>query len=106
MNSCRSALILVLGSILSNDNRFKKKKKKKPKRVYYRLKPPQPKYSVTWDTNLILDKLYSWYPNEELSLEKLTNKTVKLLALPTIYNTNYNKNKNEQHLKNFTSYHY
>lgn len=78
LNSCRSALSLILGPIVSNDDRLKRFFK-----GVFRLKPPKPKYDVTWDTNLALDKLSSWHPNEELTLDKLTYKTITLLAIST-----------------------
>lgn len=78
LNSCRSALSLILGPVVSNDDRLKRFLK-----GVFRLKPPKPKYDVTWDTNLVLDKLSSWHPNEELTLDKLTYKTITLLAIST-----------------------
>lgn len=80
LNSCRSALSLILGPTLSNDDRLKRFFK-----GVFRLKPPQPKYNVTWNTDLVLDHLSSWYPNNEISLDKLTKKTVMLLALATAH---------------------
>lgn len=80
LNSCRSALSLVLSPVLISDDRIKRFLK-----GVFRLKPPRPKYEVTWDTNLVLDKLSTWYPNEDLTLEKLTNKTITLLALSTAH---------------------
>lgn len=78
LNTCRSALSLVLGPVLGNDDRLKRFLK-----GVFRLKPPKPKYNVTWDTNLVLDNLSLWHPNEYLTLDKLTNKTITLLALST-----------------------
>lgn len=80
LNSCRSALSLILGPVMTNDDRLKRFLK-----GVYRLKPPQPKYNATWDTNLVLDKLNTWNPNDSLSLEKLAFKTVTLLALSTAH---------------------
>lgn len=76
LNSCRSALSLVLGPTLTKDDRLQRFLK-----GVFRLRPPQPKYNVTWDTNIVLDHLSSWYPNNEISLDKLTFKTVMLIAL-------------------------
>lgn len=78
LNSCKSALSLILNQEVVNDDSIKRFLK-----GVFRLKPPKPKYDVTWDVNLVLDKLSLWHPNEELTLEKLTNKTITLLALST-----------------------
>lgn len=78
LNSCKSALSLILNPELANDDSIKRFLK-----GVFRLKPPKPKYDVTWDGNLVLDKLSLWHPNEELTLDKLTNKTITLLALST-----------------------
>lgn len=78
LNSCRSALSLILGPCVANDDRTSRFIK-----GVYRLRPPQPKYNVTWDTTLVLNKLGTQYPNESLSLETLSKKCVTLLALAT-----------------------
>ena len=44
-------------------------------------RPPLPKYSATWDVQVVLDYLKSLGDNSELSLKHLTWKTVMLLAL-------------------------
>lgn len=82
LNSCRSALSLILGPTISNDDRLQRFFK-----GVFRLRPPQPKYNVTWDTNCVLDRVteWYWYPNIELSLDLLSNKTVTLLALITAH---------------------
>lgn len=80
LNSCRSALSLILGSHLGNDERIKRFFK-----GVYRMRPPLPKYNQTWNTSTVLDKLASWYPNNELNLDKLTRKLVTLLALVTAH---------------------
>lgn len=80
LNSYRSALALLLGSNISNDDRIK--------RFFigvFRLKPPSPKYDTTWDTSLVLDSLSRKYPNEELTLEDLSKKCTMLLALTTAH---------------------
>lgn len=78
LNACRSALSLILGPILGKDDRITRFFK-----GVFRLRPTQPKYNLTWDTNKVLDKLSVWQPPTALSLEKLTLKTVMLLALAT-----------------------
>lgn len=80
LNTYRSALALLIGSDISNDERIKRFFK-----GVFRLKPPTPKYDVTWDTSIVLDKLAHKYPNRELSLEQLTKKCAMLLALTTAH---------------------
>ena len=45
--------------------------------------PKKTKYSCTWDPSVVLNRLAEWYPNESLSLEKLTKKSVTRMALVT-----------------------
>lgn len=45
------------------------------------LRPPRSKYSVTWDVDLLLNKIRNWGQN--LDLKMLTYKTVALLAICT-----------------------
>lgn len=80
LNSCRSALSLIMGRQIGDDDRIKRLFK-----GFFRLRPPLPKYSVTWDTSLVLDHLSTWTPNEELSLERLSKKLTTLLALVTAH---------------------
>lgn len=80
LNSYRSALALILGPHVANDDRISRFFK-----GIFRLRPPQPKYNTTWDTSLVLNCLGQQYPNESLTLEKLTKKCVTLLALATAH---------------------
>lgn len=80
LNSYRGALSLLLGSHISIDDRIKRFFK-----GVFRLRPPTPKYEVTWDTNIVLDSLSEWYPNETLPLERLSRKCATLLALATAH---------------------
>lgn len=80
LNSCRSALSLVLGSQVSEDESIKRFFK-----GIYRLRPPLPKYNSTWDTSLVLSNISTFYPNESLKLEKISKKLVTLLALVTAH---------------------
>lgn len=76
LNSSRSALSIILDSkITSNDNvnRFLK--------GVYRLKPPNPKYNETWDTNKLLSYVENVYPYDDLDLADLSRKTLALLAI-------------------------
>ena len=47
----------------------------------FNLRPPQPKYSHTWEVHKMLDFLKSLGLNDKLTLEQLTRKSVVLLAL-------------------------
>lgn len=47
------------------------------------MRPPQPKYDTTWDPKTVLDFLSKWFPNENLTLEQLSQKLITLLALVT-----------------------
>ena len=52
-------------------------------RGVYISRPPQPKYTLVWDVRQVLELLRRWSPAKELSLKKLTFKTVMLVALCT-----------------------
>ncbi|XP_072948702.1 uncharacterized protein [Epargyreus clarus] len=80
LNSCRSALSLILGHRLGEDDRIKRFFK-----GLFRLRPPLPKYDMTWDTSLVIETLASWTPNQNLSIEKISYKLVTLLALVTAH---------------------
>ena len=47
----------------------------------YNMKPPQSRYSETWDVSLVLTYLKTLTPDDELSLKVLTLKLVMLIAL-------------------------
>lgn len=47
----------------------------------YRTKPPRPKYSTTWDTNLVLKYLAELFPYDNLPLKDFSLKAVTLLAI-------------------------
>ncbi|XP_039764285.1 uncharacterized protein LOC120636787 [Pararge aegeria] len=51
----------------------------------YRLRPPAPKYDITWEPNLVLNYLSKLWPNHTLSLEDLSKKAVTLIALVTAH---------------------
>lgn len=76
INTTRSALSLIMGPRISSDDRLKRFLK-----GVFRLKPPAPKYNVTWNPGTVLDYLASKFPNENLSLDMLTKKLVTILAL-------------------------
>ena len=47
------------------------------------IKPQKPKYDSIWDPEPVINYLEKLQPNEEISLENLTKKSVTLLALST-----------------------
>lgn len=76
INNYRSAIALINKGNKSNShivNRFFK--------GIYRLRPNPPKYNSTWDINIVLKELESWFPNQDLDIHKLTCKLVTLIAL-------------------------
>lgn len=79
INSHRSAISLIIGSI-SDDDRLSRFCK-----GVYKLRPPQPKYNTTWDASIVLNHLSLMSPNEKLSLEELSKKCITLLALVTAH---------------------
>lgn len=79
-NCCKSALSLLLGTKVSSDDRVKRFMK-----GVFRLNPPQPKYSITWDPQIVLNYLSLLSQNNSLSLENLSKKLVTLLAIATAH---------------------
>ena len=47
----------------------------------FHVRPPEPRYSFTWDVNVMLTFLESWFPLSVLGLKQLTLKTAALVAL-------------------------
>ena len=47
-------------------------------------KPPQPRYTQTWDVNQVLEEIKRLGPNESLTLKALSLKLAMLLALTTV----------------------
>ncbi|CAD6208817.1 GSCOCG00003624001-RA-CDS, partial [Cotesia congregata] len=80
LNSARAALSLLSNEDITNNrliSRFIKGSSK--------IRPSLPKYDSTWDVDPVLKKLATWFPLSELSLKKLTEKLVVLLALGTAH---------------------
>lgn len=78
LNSHRSALSAFIGNNIGSDEYVKRLLK-----GAYKSRPSKPKYSSTWNPQVVLDRISTWFPNTELSLEKITKKLVILLALCT-----------------------
>ena len=45
--------------------------------------PPQPRYTLTWDPEVVVSMLRTWFPARKLSMMKLTKKLVMLILLVT-----------------------
>lgn len=80
LNSCRSALALMMGNNVSEDDRVKRFFK-----GVFRVRPPLPKYSTIWDTSIVINHLSHLHPNELLPLEKISKKLITLMALLTAH---------------------
>lgn len=78
INSHRSALSLLLGNNVGSDDSVKRLLK-----GVFKLKPNFPKYSSTWDPQIVLNNVSNWLPNRDLSRDKITKKLVILLAICT-----------------------
>lgn len=78
LNIYRAAISLIMGNKLGKDpevSRFF--------RGVANQKPKKPKYTSTWNPDVVLNLLETWWPLSSINLEKLTKKLVALLALCT-----------------------
>lgn len=82
LNTIRSALALLISPRVGEDHQIKRFFKGVSK-----LRPPLPKYIVTWDPAKVLNYLENCYPNDVISLELLTQKSAMLMALITAQST-------------------
>lgn len=80
LNTHRSALSLFLNDKIGSDENIRRLLK-----GAYKIKPNRPKYASTWDPQIVFNYISNWYPNLELSTEKITKKLVILLALSTAH---------------------
>lgn len=78
LNTYRSALSLILNYELGSNPIIKRFCK-----GFSVMKPSNPKYSDTWDPDIVLDYLIQLGPNAELGLAEMSKKLVTLLALST-----------------------
>lgn len=78
LNSFRSAIALIYGTDLAEDDRVQRFFKGVSK-----LRPAKPKYNTTWDPKIVLDFISKMGPNSELSLSEISSKMAILLALVT-----------------------
>lgn len=98
LNSCRSALSLLMGNKLGEDDRVKRFFK-----GVFRLRPPLPKYSMTWDTSIVLNHIATLYPNETLTLDQISKKLVTLIALSTAHRVQTLSKINIKNIETFSS---
>lgn len=78
LNSHRSALSLFLGDNVGSNELIRRLLK-----GVFKLRPNLPKYKHTWDPQVVLNHIAEWYPNSEITFDKITKKVVILLALCT-----------------------
>ncbi|KAJ0183938.1 hypothetical protein K1T71_000361 [Dendrolimus kikuchii] len=77
LNSLRSALSLIIGSHLGNNERIKRLFK-----GFFKLRPSAPKYNNTWDVSNLLNHIAEKYIDNS-NLEMISKKTATLLILAT-----------------------
>ena len=80
INCYRSAIALIIGPEIGQDNRVKRFFQGLSK-----LRPPKPKYDSTWDPKIVLEHFSSEDENDKLSLKDLSIKLITLLALITAH---------------------
>lgn len=80
LNSCRSALSLILGEEVGRDPMIKR-----TLRGARLTRPPRPRYDETWDPGLVLRYLESLPTNKDLANEDLSKKTATLVAIATAH---------------------
>ena len=80
--TARSALSAVI--ILPNGQKFGDHPHVKQFiKAVFNTDPPKPRYTTTWDPNVITKMLKSWYPATKLNMLRLTKKIVMLILLIT-----------------------
>lgn len=80
LNSARAALGLVLSKDVTSEGIISQFFK-----GVFRLKPLKPRYSTTWNVDIVLNYLEKQFPLELLSLKQLSEKCLMLLALSTAH---------------------
>ena len=82
MCTARSALSAVI--ILPNGKKFGDHPHVKQFiKGFFNTDPPKPRYTATWDPNVITKMLKSWYPATKLNMLRLAKKIVMLILLIT-----------------------
>lgn len=77
INSAKSAIL----NIIKNVEQINRPQLKKFMKGTFNLRPSLPKYSSTWDVNLVFTFLKKWHPPSKLDLKQLMQKTAVLLLL-------------------------
>lgn len=80
LNSCRSALSLLIGPQIGSHELVKRFLKGVSK-----LRPNTPRYNITWDPSTVINHLSTFYPNVQISQKMLGKKVATLLALITAH---------------------
>ena len=80
LNTARSAISLISRIDISDNDGIRRFFK-----GVFRLRPTNPKYTKTWDTEILLQFAARLEPIEKLSLEQITKKLMILLALGTAH---------------------
>lgn len=65
LNNHRSALSLLLGDSIGSDDRIRRLLK-----GAYKIKPNYPKYTTTWDPQVVLSYIANWYPKSRAKHRK------------------------------------
>lgn len=76
LNTMKSALTLLLDPLVTSHAMITRLLK-----GVFKLKPPMPKYDITWDPIIVLNYLSDFYPYDDISLRDLSFKTITLLAI-------------------------
>ena len=80
LNTIRSAIGLISDVKISESDTINRLF-----RGIFRERPSAPKYTKTWNVDIVLDRLEKQHPLGSLSLQSLTKKLVMLLALGTSF---------------------
>lgn len=78
LNAIRAALSLISMEKIGDDREISRLL-----RGFYKNRPPIPKYTETWDVDVVLEYLAKIYPLEDLDIDRLTKKVVTLMILGT-----------------------
>lgn len=81
LNTMRAAISLIA----FNTNTCKNQVVTRFFKGVFRKRPLRPKYKKTWDVSIVLNFIKTYFPLESLSLKKLTEKLLILLALITAH---------------------
>jgi hypothetical protein len=97
LNTARSALSLIIN--WPNQNFGEHKDVKKFMKGVNNMRPVEPRYTDTWDPDLVLNLFLSLSPAKKLSIELLTMKTVVLVLLVSGKRPQIIRNLTVDHMK-------